>query len=57
MSKFNLFEPNYNLAAATTRRPPVVTRRQPVITARFAAGVGLWFTALFALGFMVMAFA
>jgi hypothetical protein len=49
MSKFNLFESEYNLVRETVRPPPVISRRPaPRMTPVFVIGVALWFVAMFA---------
>jgi hypothetical protein len=55
MSKFNLFESEYNLVRETVRPPPVISRRPaPRMTPVFVIGVALWFVAMFAVVNLVL---
>jgi hypothetical protein len=55
MSKFNLFESEYNLVNETVRRPPAQDRRPaPRMTPVFVIGVALWFVAMFAVVNLVL---
>ncbi len=54
MSKFNLFESEYNLTGLATRRPGLIVRRKPLISLPFVAGLGLWFLVIFVVGYIIL---
>jgi hypothetical protein len=55
MSKFNLFESEYNLVHEARLRPAMKVRRQaPNMTPVFVIAVALWFVAMFAVANLIL---